>query len=112
MAVINFRRPWGRIGRLSLGRLVLLVSVCLCVSSLLIFSALPKSKWEYAPVGLLDDIWPETRRMPVATPPMPLLKRVACVGPRGRLLSESPDDELRPVKLDTRKSASIRSEYH
>jgi len=103
----NFRRALIRgrsFSRPSLGRLVLLAAVSLCVSSLLVFSALPDSKWEHAPVGLLDDIWPETRRMPVAaTPPMPLLGRVACVGPRGRVLSQSPDDELRSVELDVRK---------
>ncbi len=103
MAAIKLRRTRLRLGRPSLGRLVLLASVSLCISSLLIVTALQKSKWEYAPLGLLDDIWPETKRMPPATPPMPLLKRVACSGPRGRLLSQSPDDELRSVKLAIRK---------
>lgn len=82
----------------------MLAAVSLCISSLLLFAALPDSKWAFAPVGLLDNVWPETRRMPLATPPMPLLKRVACTGPRGRLLSQSPDDELRSAKLDIRKS--------
>jgi hypothetical protein len=105
MAAINLRRSGTRLrlGRPSLGRLVLLAAVSLCISSLLIFSALPDSKWEHTPIGLLDDIWPEAKRMPLATPPMPLLKRVACNGPRGRLLSQSPDDELRSVVLDIRK---------
>jgi hypothetical protein len=51
-------------------------------------------------VALLDTIWPTTKRMPNAPPPMPMLERVPCFGPRNQLLSHSPDDELRADKLD------------
>ncbi|KAB5585053.1 hypothetical protein GE09DRAFT_13060 [Coniochaeta sp. 2T2.1] len=101
MAALNFRRSCrGGCSRPSLGKLVLMGAVSACISFLLIFAALPDSKWEHTPIGLLDDIWPETKRMPVATPLMPLLRRVACTGPRGLLLSRSPDDELRSETLD------------
>lgn len=83
---------------------MVLAAISLCISSCLVFSALPDSKWAYTAVGLLDDVWPETKRMPLATPQMPLLRRVTCTGPRGHLLSQSPDDELRSVKLDIRES--------
>ena len=103
MAALNFRRSCRGISRPSLGKLVLMGAVSACISFLLIFTALPDSKWEHTPIGLLDDIWPETKRMPVATPLMPLLRRLPCTGPRGLLLSQSPHDELRPETLDIRK---------
>ena len=103
MARLKLPRSCTRFGRPSLGRLVLLATVSLCITFLLVFSALPSSKWNYAPAGVLDNVWPSVKRMPRAKPPMPLLSRVACTGPRGRLLSDSMDDELRSVKLDIRK---------
>lgn len=39
-------------------------------------------------------------RMPNPPPQPSLPPRLPCIGPRGHLLSESPDDDLRPVDLD------------
>lgn len=107
MALLNLRRSCTRLGRPSLGRLVLLAALSLCLTPLLIFPALPASKWNYAPVGVLDNVWPSVKRMPIAKPPMPMLQRVACDGPRGRSLLQSPDDDLRSVRLDIRMSPRL-----
>lgn len=42
---------------------------------------------------------PPVRRMPLATALDPLSPRVACFGPRDKLLSDSPDDNLHPSDL-------------
>lgn len=98
-----FRRSFLRLRRLPRPRLALLVVVSVCVSSLLLFAALPASKWQYGPLHFLDDVWRSSRRMPVAKAQTPLADRVACNGPRGRFLAHSPDDELRSVDLGIRE---------
>lgn len=92
------RRPGACPGpRWLVGRLALVV-VVLCTTSMLIFYALPQSRYKYAPLQLLDDYW--LKRMPNVEPMPPLQDRVPCYGPRGKLLSASPDDELRSVELN------------
>lgn len=57
------------------------------------------------PMMLEGVIFEQPRRMN-ATILEPLSERVACYGPRGKLLSESPDDELQYGDLNVRKSYS------
>lgn len=100
----GYRRYCARLPRpprLTLGRLVLLVTVSLCVSSIVVFysHALPY-EWESKPRQILEEIFPPVKRMPVAKPLAPLLDRRPCYGPRNVLLSQSPDDDLVSVELD------------
>ncbi|KAL1845333.1 hypothetical protein VTK73DRAFT_658 [Phialemonium thermophilum] len=70
----------------------------LSVLSVLVFFVLLPSEWQDVVLPLHRQ--PAPRRMPVAQPLPPLPDRVPCYGPRRRLLSESPDDELRSAHLD------------
>lgn len=79
-------------------RLALAV-IALCVSTMLVFYALPHSRWKYPPLQRFEDYL--RQRMPAPEPLVPLADRVPCYGPRGKVLSASPDDELRSVELNT-----------
>lgn len=42
----------------------------------------------------------KVHRMPQSTRPSPLPARVPCIGPRGRLIPDNPDDQLQFTQLD------------
>lgn len=86
---------WPRVRRLLFSRQALVVAIAFGATWVLCLQLSLFSSWG-APLGFeIPDLRPGPKRMTSEYNTLPLLpERIPCYGPRGRLLSESPDDEL------------------
>lgn len=55
----------------------------------------------------IPDFREQPKRMPTHNVLPPLAERVACHGPRGHLLGQSPDDDLEETELNGRTQLSL-----
>lgn len=91
-----------RIRRLACSRQALFVAIAVCIFWFVGVSMRNDVSSQWSKLGLqLPDLRKQPQRMPTHNVLPPLAERIACYGPRGKLLGESPDDDLVEKEIDS-----------
>lgn len=114
VAAANRLAPaWPRIRRFSTSRQAVVLLIALVIAWLVCLQlSLLSSEWTSSLSFIsIPGFRKSPRRMTSAYNTLPpLAERIPCYGPRGHLLSESPDDELDEVELSQRTGAASPSQ--